>query len=44
MAPRVAASPRRLPTHVDASARRTIRAVRPRTMTADDKLFALATR
>lgn len=34
-------SRRGLPQHMDEAARRTIRAVRPRTMTADDKLFAL---
>jgi O-methyltransferase len=33
--------PRGLPEHMDEAARRTIQAVRPRTMTADDKLFAL---
>jgi O-methyltransferase len=32
---------RGLPEHMDEAARRTIRAVRPRTMTAHDKLFAL---
>jgi O-methyltransferase len=36
-----APAPKRKRAHMDEDARRTIRAVRPRTMTADDKLFAL---
>jgi O-methyltransferase len=41
VAPPPAPAAKRKRAHMDEDARRTIRAVRPRTMTADDKLFAL---